>query len=71
MNSFKQTFYYWLQIEICVISNKFFVLMVIRDSSVPIPKCNTKKIKTGSNMNSSGFENSFKIKCLLSWAIFD
>lgn len=59
MNSFKQTYYYWLQIEIFVISNKFFVLMVIRDSSVLIPKCNKKKIKTGLNMNSSGSENSF------------
>lgn len=60
MNSFKQTYYYWLQIEIFVISNKFFVLMVIRDGSVPIPKCNTKKIKFGlNNMNSSGSENSF------------
>lgn len=66
MNSFKQTYYYWQQIEIFVISNKYFVLMVIRDSSVPIPKCNTNKIKTGLNMNSSGSENSFKIKCLLS-----
>lgn len=59
MNSFKQTYYYWLQIEIFVISNKFFVLMVIRDSSVLIPNRNTKKIKTGLNMNSSSSENSF------------
>lgn len=59
MNSFKQTYYCWLQIKFFVISNKFFVLMVVRDSNVPIPKCNTMKIKTGLNMNSSGSENSF------------